>query len=56
MDELALFTMALGLVEPWQVVEVKFSKEEGRLDIHIDFPKGAKFICPSCQEVFLWGS
>jgi transposase len=50
MNELTLFTMALGLAKPWQVVEIKFSKEEGRLDLHIDFPKGAKFACPSCQE------
>lgn len=50
MNELTLFTMALGLAKPWQVVEVKFSKEEGRLDLRIDFPKGTKFACPSCQE------
>ena len=50
MNELTLFTMALGLAKPWQVVEIKFSKEEGRLDLRIDFPKGAKFACPSCQE------
>lgn len=50
MNELTLFTMALGLAKPWQVVEIKFSKEEGRLDLRIDFPKGAKFGCPSCQE------
>jgi transposase len=50
MDELALFTLALGLSKPWQVAEVKFSKEEGRLDLWLDFPKGSKFSCPSCKE------
>lgn len=50
MDELTLFSLALGLAKPWQVVDLKFSKEEGRLDLRIDFVKGAKFPCPSCEE------
>ena len=50
MDELTLFSQALGLAKPWQVVDLKFSKEEGRLDLWLDFGKGAKFPCPSCQE------
>ncbi|MDW7761697.1 MAG: ISL3 family transposase [Acidobacteriota bacterium] len=50
MNELSLFTLALGLTDPWQVSDIKFSKEEGRLDLRIDFAKGAKFPCPSCQE------
>lgn len=50
MDELTLFTLALGLSEPWQVVDIQFSKKSGRLDLKIDFSKGAKFPCPSCQE------
>lgn len=29
MDELSLFTLALGLSKPWQVVDIRFSKEEG---------------------------
>jgi len=49
MNELTLFTTALGLSEPWEVVDIKFSKEEGRLDLRIDFVKGAKFTCPSCE-------
>jgi transposase len=40
--------MALGLAKPWHVVDFRFSKEEGRLDLEIDFSKGAKFSCPSC--------
>jgi transposase len=50
MDELTLFSLALGLAKPWQVVDLKFSKEEGRLDLWLDFGKGAKFSCPSCDE------
>lgn len=50
MDELGLFTQALGLTKPWLVSDLKFSKEEGRLDLWIDFVKGAKFPCPSCDQ------
>lgn len=50
MDELGLFTMALGLTKPWRVSDLKFSKEEGRLDLWIDFVKGAKFPCPACDR------
>lgn len=50
MDELALFSLALGLTKPWQVVDIRFSKEEGRLDLRFDFIKGAEFPCPSCAE------
>jgi len=49
MDEYSLFTIALGLKKPWQVVDIKFSKDEGRLDLKIDFQKGTAFPCPSCE-------
>jgi len=41
MDELGLYTLALGLTKPWLVSDLKFSKEEGRLDLRIDFVEGA---------------
>lgn len=44
----ALFGMALGIVPPWEVTEVNFSKESNRLDITIDFQRGAAFLCPVC--------
>ena len=44
----ALFGMALGIVSPWEVTEVSFSKESNRLDITIDFQRGATFACPVC--------
>jgi len=50
MDEYSLFTIALGLKKPWKVVDIKFSKDRGRLDLKIDFQKGATFPCPSCEE------
>jgi transposase len=44
----ALFAMALGIVSPWEVTEVSFSTESNRLDITIDFQRGASFVCPVC--------
>jgi len=44
----ALFGMALGITPPWEVTEVNFSKESNRLDITIDFQRGATFPCPVC--------
>ncbi len=44
----ALFGMALGIAPPWEVTEVSFSKESNRLDITIDFQRGAMFLCPVC--------
>ena len=47
MDELELFTVALGLREPWQVTRTYFDEDGGRLDVYIDFPRGARFPCPA---------
>lgn len=44
----ALFGLALGIVSPWEVTAVEFSKESSRLDISIDFQRGALFPCPVC--------
>jgi transposase len=48
MHEVDLFSAALGLEEPWEVVEVRFDPERRRLDLRIDFRKGARFPCPEC--------
>jgi transposase len=48
MHDLDLFQQALGLGEPWEVVEVKFDAELRRLDLRVDFRKGARFPCPEC--------
>ena len=45
-----LFTRALGLEAPWQVVKLEFSESNKRLDIHLDFPKGSRFHCPVCDH------
>jgi hypothetical protein len=43
MDELGLFTAALGLSAPWRVTWTEFDGE--RLDLSLDFPRGARFAC-----------
>ncbi len=48
MDPNALFTVALGLTPPWEVRDLRFSVEAKRLDIVVDFEKGASFPCPVC--------
>lgn len=44
----SLFGTALGIVPPWQVEGIEFSKETKRLDIRINFQRGATFPCPVC--------
>ena len=46
-----LFELALGLTAPWKVVSVVFSEEQKRLDISIDFTRGATFPCPGCGDL-----
>ena len=48
MHDLDLFSSALGLEEPWKVVDVQFDVQRRRLDLRIDFAKGARFPCPEC--------
>ena len=49
MNERELFRVALGLAHPWQVKECAFDQTAGRLDIHLDFPRGSVFECPVCH-------
>jgi transposase len=43
---LGLFTAALGLGEPWRVSGAEFDEGAGRLDLQVDYPRGARFRCP----------
>lgn len=43
-----LFEKALGLVPPWKVVRSEFDLEGRRLDLFLDFERGARFACPEC--------
>jgi transposase len=51
-DELELWTAALGLGEPWRVSAAEFDVESGRLDLHLAYPRGARFACPQpgCEQ------
>ena len=46
MDQRELFRAALGLAKPWQVTDAAFDADQGRLDLYLDFPRGAHFPCP----------
>ena len=48
MDQTSLFTAALGLQSPWEVVDVRFSEQERRIDFDIAFEAGTRFACPKC--------
>ncbi len=48
--QLDLFTRALGLGAPWQVVGVALDEVERRLELRIDFAPGAHFPCPETGE------
>ncbi len=43
-----LFTTALGLMVPWEVTDVRFDPEAGRIDLDVAFVKGSRFACPAC--------
>jgi len=49
-----VFSVALGLTPPWDVVDVVFdeagSKGRGHLLLRLDFPAGSRFPCPTCAK------
>ena len=49
MDQPSLFTAALGLQPPWRVTDVRFSKENNRIDFDVAFEAGSRFPCPACD-------
>ena len=51
-ETLDLFKAALGLAEPWRVTRSDFDVAQGRLDLYLDFPRGARFGCavPGCDQ------
>jgi transposase len=48
MNENELFQAALGILPPWLIHQCSFSLDAGRLDLYLDFPRGATFPCPVC--------
>lgn len=47
--EQELFSAALGLVPPWRVGRSEFDAEAGRLELYLEFPRGARFPCPELE-------
>jgi transposase len=45
MDELGLFTAALGLSAPGRVTRTEF--DGAQLDLYLDFSRGVRFACPA---------
>lgn len=45
-----LFSRALGLEEPWQVIKIEFSETDQEINIYLDFPLGSRFRCPKCKR------
>jgi transposase len=45
-----LVQAALGLTEPWQVVRTDFDATARRLDLYLDFPRGARFPCAAGDQ------
>jgi transposase len=48
MRDIDLFQQALGLQAPWRVTDCTFAQR--RLELRIDFAKGARFACPQCAK------
>jgi transposase len=48
MRDTSLLQLALGIVPPWSVTGSDFDAAARRLDIHIDFAAGTRFVCPNC--------
>ena len=48
MRDTDLFQAALGLLPRWIVTRCGFDADDGRLDIHLDFPRGSHFSCARC--------
>ena len=44
-----LFQLALGVRPPWRVEKIAFDPNQRRLDIQLDFERGARFQCPECK-------
>lgn len=49
MRDVELFQAALGLSAPWRVAESSFDADQRRLELRIDFERGARLACPECD-------
>jgi transposase len=51
MRDIDLFQAALGLGEEWIVEKTEFDSKGKRLDIYVNYKRGAKFACPECESL-----
>ena len=48
MKNIQVFEIALSLGKPWYIESINLDADRNRLDIRVNFTRGAKFSCPSC--------
>ena len=53
MEMKSLFTIALGLGEPWEVAEVRLHGEPRQLELRLEFKRGARFAAPGQEHQLL---
>lgn len=49
MDTNPLFTIALGLMSPWEVQRTEFDADRRVLRLRVNFTVGSRFECPECS-------
>lgn len=50
MDNREFYKQVLGVLAPWEVVNVDTNIEQDRVDIYIEWPQGQIGICPKCNK------
>lgn len=50
MEDTLLYTMLLGIKQPWRVTKVKVDMALGRVDVWIEEVTGTKFLCAVCKQ------
>jgi transposase len=50
MDNRGFYKQVLGVIAPWEVVNVDTNIEQDRVDIYIEWPQGRLGICPKCNK------
>jgi len=48
MDTTELYTVLLGLSEPWDLVDVLVAEAQQRVDVHVEHEPAIRFPCPRC--------
>ncbi len=49
MDNKEFYKQVLGVIAPWEVVNVDTNIEQDRVNIYIKWPQGKPGICPKCD-------